>query len=145
MIDITVKVPDDRVAEFYSMFGRWLAEPAMLAVSSADETGDELAEWSQSDGELAEAVWRKLSESAKALFSILMDNPGTRFSGDELGQLLGLPNGKHGVAGILGWPGRTSRAVGRTWPWAWEYPEGKNVRYWMTDEVADLFRQARAS
>ncbi|MFC3451388.1 DUF6416 domain-containing protein [Amycolatopsis speibonae] len=139
MIDITVKVPDERVAEFYSMFGSWLAEPA----TSEGLPADELVAWSRSDGELAKIVWGKLSKTAKALFSILMNKPGAKFSGDELGLLLELSNGKHGVAGILGWPGRHCQGAGRTWLWRWEYPEGENVRYWMTDEVADLFRQAR--
>ncbi|WP_256239441.1 DUF6416 domain-containing protein [Lentzea flaviverrucosa] len=104
----------------------------------------ELVAWSRDDGELAAAVWGKFSEKAQALFSVLMDKPGVPFSGDELGLLLGLPNGKHGVAGVLGWPLRHCQAVGRSWPWVWEYPEGENVRYWMTEEVAGLFRQARS-
>ncbi|EMD30232.1 DUF6416 domain-containing protein [Amycolatopsis azurea] len=145
MIDVTVKVPEDRIPEFYSMFGRWLADPAAFEVLPTEETEVDLVEWSRSDGDLAKVVWGKFSDKAKALFSTLMDKPGARFSGDELGRLLGLPNGKHGVAGVLGWPGRHCQAVGRTWPWAWEYPEGENARYWMTDEVAALFRRARAN
>ena len=27
MIDVTVKVPEDRVAGFYTWFGRWLVNP----------------------------------------------------------------------------------------------------------------------
>lgn len=99
--------------------------------------------WSEADGELAQVVWEQLSEPAKELFTVLMNEPGVRFSGDALSSRLGLPNGKHGVAGVLGWPMRHCRSVGRAWPWAWEYPEGKSAQYWMTEEVADLFRHAR--
>jgi hypothetical protein len=109
-----------------------------------DESGDASVAWSEADGELAEVVWGKFSEKAKALFLVLMNEPGVKFSGDELGRLLDLPNGKHGVAGVLGWPGRHCLAVGRAWLWAWEYPKGESAHYWMTDEVAGLFRQARS-
>lgn len=145
MIDITVKVPEDRVAEFYSMFGRWLADPVILAVSSTGKPEGEQVAWSRSDGEIAQVVWGKFSETAKALFSTLIDKPGRQFSGDELAQMLDLPNGKHGVAGVLAWPGRYCQTAGRTWPWTFDYPEGGNARYGMTDEIADLFRRARES
>ncbi|HEX7306166.1 DUF6416 domain-containing protein [Lentzea sp.] len=118
--------------------------PAMRAVPSTDGSPGQLAAWSSSDDELTEALWRKFSETAKALFSVLIDNPGTKFNGDELGRLLDLPAGKQSVAGVLGWPGRHCQAAGRPWLWAWDYAEGENARYWMTDEVADLFRPARA-
>jgi hypothetical protein len=145
LIDITVKVPEDRVAEFYSMFGRWLAEPGMLFASSVGEPDGEGVAWSRSDVEIAGVVWGKFSETAKALFSTLIDKPGSKFSGDELAQMLGIPNGKHGVAGVLAWPGRYCQAAGRTWPWTFEYPEGGSARYGMTEEIADIFRQARAT
>jgi hypothetical protein len=74
----------------------------------------------------------------------LIDAPGERFGGDELAARVGIPNGKHGVAGVLAWPGRYAFAVGRRQPWSWAYPiEGGNAVYWFADDVAELFRQAR--
>jgi hypothetical protein len=143
MIDVTVKVPEDRVPEFYSMFGTWLSTPPVDASQEASG-GEPHAPWSEADGDLAALVWDKFSETAKSLFSTLIDSPETRFSGDELSEMLGIPNGKHGVAGVLAWPGRHCFAVGRTWPWSWDYPvEGAPAVYWFTAEMATLFREAR--
>ena len=72
-----------------------------------------------------------------------MNEPGSKFGGDELAEMLGIANGKHGVAGVLAWPGRHCIAVGRKWLWSWDYPEGGNAVYWMTDDMAELFGQAR--
>lgn len=138
MIDVTVKVPEDRVAEFYSMYGNWLAEPGI-----SDGPQDELSDWKASDTAAAKAVWSKFSDTAKGLFTTLMDSPGSKFSGDELAAQLGIPNGKHGVAGVLAWPGRYCFAEGRNWLWQWDYPVGGNARYWMSPEVSSLFSQAR--
>ncbi|SES11975.1 DUF6416 domain-containing protein [Lentzea albida] len=111
---------------------------------TADTRAEQVA-WSASDGELAAAVWEKLSPPARSLFSVLMDHPGTRYSGEELVGLLGLEKGKHGVAGLLGWPRRHCLAVGRTWLWEWEYPRGETACYWVTAEIAALFQDVRAN
>lgn len=147
MIDITVKVPEDRVGEFYSMFGTWLSGPPQ----GAPPTGTGVVEgsrdgepWSESDVELAGAVWDKFSDTAQLLFSTLIDEPERRFSGDELSEMLAIPNGRHGVAGVLAWPRRHCLAVNRRWPWEWSYPEeGAPVVYWFTPENAALFREVR--
>jgi hypothetical protein len=147
MIDVTVKVPEDRVPEFYSMYGTWLNAPPQALPPSGTGTIEGTRDhqpWSDSDTALAAAVWDKFSDTAKGLFSTLIDEPERRFSGDELSEMLGIPNGKHGVAGVLAWPGRHSFAVNRRWPWSWSYPvEGDPVVYWFTPEVAALFREAR--
>ena len=143
MIDITVKVPDNRVPEFYSMFGSWLSAPP---ASNHPETSDSkpAAEWTAADRDLAKAVWRKLSDTAKRLFSALIDSPGKKFSGTELSELLQVRNGAHGIAGVLAWPSRYCADNGREIPWSWEYPDdGEPAVYWFTDEIAALFRQAQ--
>jgi len=84
MIDATVEVPE---------------EPA------GSPTG-ELPGWSDSDRDLAEAYWGKLSQSAKDLFSVLINHPGEKFTGDELARELGLPGGRQSVKSVLTWPGR---------------------------------------
>ncbi|WP_201778158.1 DUF6416 domain-containing protein [Mycolicibacterium chubuense] len=144
MIDMTVKVPEERVADFYQMYGAWLnGEPAETATVVAASTDRDLKSWSSVDEELAAEVWGRLSEPAKRLFSILIDNPGQRFSGQDLADLLDISNGKHGVAGLLGWPGRHCHAVNREWLWSFAYPDGELAEYWLTPENADLFRGAR--
>jgi hypothetical protein len=148
MMDVTVKVPTDRVGEFYSMFGAWLSGSTATASASEEvsaATGNDAYEaWVAADVDLATSVWAKFSPTAKSLFSTLIDSPDRRFSGDELSEMLGIPNGKHGVAGVLAWPGRHCFAAGRKLLWSWAYPyEGAPAVYWLTQDIADLFRQAR--
>lgn len=148
MIDITVKVPEARVGEFYTWFGSWLSGPPEKASPAPreDDSGDNHQPWTDSDYELAAAVWRKLTDTAKRLFSTLIDEPERRFSGDELAEMLNIANGRHGVAGVLAWPGRHSFRVDRKWPWRWEYPEeGAPVVYSFDPMIAALFRKARES
>lgn len=146
MIDVTVKVPDDRVPEFYVMFGQWLngaPAPVVPLVGRNALTPDDRPAWTDDDGDVAREVWNKLSAAAKKLFSTLMDNPETQFSGEELAGILGIANGKHGVAGLLAWPGRYCAAVNRRWFWDWDYPDGEVAVYWLNHANATLFREAR--
>lgn len=145
MIDMTVKVPEDRVADFYQMYGAWLSDDTAVETPSRNASApDPVREsWSEVDSDLAAEVWGKLTATAKGLFSILIDHPESRYSGDDLAAMLGISNGKHGVAGLLGWPGRYCHAVNREWLWSFDYPDGELVEYWMTPANAALFRQAR--
>ncbi|MEU7474877.1 DUF6416 domain-containing protein [Lentzea sp. NPDC042327] len=104
---------------------------------------DRLA-WSRADGAAAEQLWETLNDSAKALFSELMTEPGRKFSGDELSRLLDLPKGKSSVAGVLGTAGKRCYQLGRALVWCWGYPGGKTAHYWMTEEVAALFKRTSA-
>lgn len=101
--------------------------------------------WSVNDIDRAAAIWDEFTDDARALFSILMDHPGERFSGSELAELLGRPN-PQSVAGLLSRPGTLSSDVGRQWPWHWHYPEGNRDRavYWLSSTQAELFCAARA-
>ena len=140
MIDVTVKVPEDRVAEFYSMFGAWLSTPFGGSTGEPDTGGRH--PWAPSDQELARSVWNKLSPQAKSLFTTLIDHSGQKFSGTELAERVGIANGRHGVAGVLAWPGRYCVASDRKLMWEWEYPDGEQAVYWLASETADLFRKA---
>lgn len=147
MIDVTVKVPEDRVGEFYSMFGSWLTGSLAVApVSEAapdEESRDNRPPWSSADSDLAAGVWGRLSEPARRLFSTLIDAPEDRFSGDELARMLGIEKGKLAIAGLLTWPGRYCREVNRDYFWSFDYPDGELAEYWFTAENAALFREAR--
>ncbi|WP_082909145.1 DUF6416 domain-containing protein [Mycolicibacterium iranicum] len=146
MIDVTVKVPEDRVPEFYTMYGNWLnGSPSgpTPTVTKNSENPNDRPRWTDADTALAAEVWNKLSATAKGLFSTLIDEPETRFSGEELAGMLNIPNGKHGVAGVLAWPGRYCVSANRRWFWEWDYPEGETAVYWLSRENAALFREAR--
>ena len=64
--------------------------------------------------------WEKFNPRAKALFSLLMDHPGHKETGEGLAATLDIPNGKSGVAGVLAWPVRHCAAMNRVVPWSWE-------------------------
>lgn len=160
MMDVTVKVPEDRLVEFYAMHAAWLSAPPRTSVlpdavnaernavpkvvSPANESADDRQPWRDTDTALAAELWNKFSDPAKALFSKLMDEPECRFNGEELAEMLNIPNGHSGTAGVLAWPGKYCKQEGRELLWKWTYPvEGEPVVYWMTPEVAALFREAR--
>ena len=143
MIDVTVKVPEGRLADFYSMYGRWL-EGGGDAVTEADGTAHgEVGKWAGADVNLARAVWGRFSEPAVALLSILIDEPDREFPWDELAQKMAFEGGRTGIAALLTWPGRHCREAGREACWRWRGAEGETTVYWMPSEIADLFRQAR--
>ena len=146
MIDVTVKVPEERIAEFYGMYGRWLSGEAVAEAEEQPAVPVELVMWSdtQDDEALAKVVWGKLSQRAKDMFTLLMDNPDKKFGGEALAEQLDIPNGKYGVAGVLAWPGRHSYAVNRYLPIRYEEgQDGELGSYWMTSEVAALFGKVR--
>ena len=144
LIDVTVKIPEERVGDFYEIVGRWL---------SGEQIGDEMTDtpagtakkWTNSDDDLvlARLVWEKFSPRAKALFSLLMNQPGHKVSGEDLAATLDIPNGKSGVAGALAWPARHCAAVNRTGTWEWGSGPGNGAYYWVEPEVAALFKKVR--
>jgi Family of unknown function (DUF6416) len=144
MIDVTVKIPEERVGDFYELVGRWLSEESV-----ADEVTDTSAgpkSWTNSNDDLvlARSVWEKFSARAKAVFSLLMDQPGDKVSSKYLASTLDIPNGTSGVAGVLAWPARHCAAVNRVGPWRWESrPEEDTTYYWIEPKVADLFKKVR--
>jgi Family of unknown function (DUF6416) len=145
MIDVTVKVPEDRVGEFYEMVGRWLTGEE-LAVGALGSPVTGLKDWTDSpeDLTLARVVWEKLSPRAKAIFSLLMDNPGEKVSAEDLASACDIPHGIYGVAGAMSWPGRHCAAVNRHLPVKWqEGSDDSGGLYWFEPETADLFSKAR--
>jgi hypothetical protein len=145
LTDVTVKIPEERVGEFYGLVGRWLAGD-QLEVEAPDMPAETPTDWTHSDGDLALArvVWKKFSPRAQGLFSLLMDNASHRMSAEDLALTLDIPHGISGVAGVLAWPARHCAAISKTVPWRWEEgPEGSGARYWVEPEVADLFKKAR--
>ena len=134
MADLAARVSEKSAPEFSSR----LAERNALGTPD-----DALPDWSGADVELAKAVWARLTETAKRLFSTMMDRPDEKFSGDELAHLAGIDGNRRLVAASLGKPGVYCRAVGRTQAWNFEYPKDRKCRYSMSQNVAALFRQAQ--
>jgi hypothetical protein len=74
---------------------------------------------------------------------MLADAPGERIGGEEVARRLALDKGAHGVAGILAWPGRYSRHLGRVLPIATEGRADGGTVYYMEPDTAQLFTAAR--
>lgn len=159
MADITVPVPDERTAEFYQFFGLWLAGSLSLNQASSEaaegsvalpETSEpvKLTPWGDDDSDFADAValWHKYSPRARAMFSLLIDNPGKEYTGADIAEACNIPNGAHGVAGVLAWPGRHGAKLKRGLPSAWrEDPETLESYYWMSEKRAAFFKSVRES
>lgn len=148
MIDITVAVPEDRVAEFYKFFGEWLADESPEDTPVEKQWNRERPEWGsgEEDLEKAEWLWKKLGQPAREFFSLLMDNPDQKFSSEEIVQQVNIHHGSRGVAGTLAWPGRYGMQVNRRLPSEYEYDqEAAEGLYWMKPRVAELFQVARAN
>ena len=151
---ITVAVPEERVPEFYIWFASFLAaEPGAPPWAGRRGRGrgfgprhgfGEPAAWSDADADAAAWLYGKLAPPARALFDVLIDAPGRRLSGNELAARLKLDKGAHGVAGILAWPGRYSRKLGRELPLATEGRADGGTDYYMDPAVAEIFAAARA-
>jgi hypothetical protein len=149
VMDVTVKVPKGHLGEFYALLGTvWHRAESEAEDDEADDPEADLQDWVDNDFDLEPAglVWRKFSSNAKAMFSLLMENPGDGLTGAELAERLGIENGQYGVAGILAWPGRHCAAVNRVLLCRFEEapaPGAKGV-YWIDEEVASLFGKVRA-
>jgi hypothetical protein len=150
---VTVAVPESRVAEFYAWFAAFLtAEPGSWPASGRDgrrgprghrhHAGAE--PWSAQDADQAAWRYHELAPQARELFDLLSAEPGKRLGGEEIAKRLALDKGAHGVAGILAWPGRYSRHLKRVLPIATEGRPDGGTDYYMDPEVAALFAAARA-
>jgi hypothetical protein len=146
---ITVAVPEERVAEFYIWFGEFLAaEPGSRQHrgrrgARGSRRHSEPEPWSDEDLKQATWLYRKLAPPARELFDLLMEESGEPFAGEEIARRLGLEKGAHGVAGILAWPGRYSRHLGRLLPIETAGRPDGGTDYYMEPQVAALFRKAR--
>ncbi len=145
---VTVPVPEERVAEFYAWFAAFLAAepghgPGRGGFGGRGRRGGRphasAAAWSAGDAERAAWLYGRLAPAARELFDQLAAAPGRRFSGNEVAARLGLEKGAHGVAGILAWPGRYCRHLDRALPIATEGRPDGGTDYFMEPEVAALF------
>jgi hypothetical protein len=135
---ITVDVPEERVAEFYAWFARFLEGRR----HGPGRHHREAKPWSADDADQAAWLYGRLAPPARELFDLLAQSPGERFHGEDIARRLSLDKGAHGVAGILAWPGRYSRRLGRVMPIATEGRADGGTDYFMDPGVAPLFARA---
>jgi hypothetical protein len=159
---VTVAVPEERVPEFYVWFASFLAaqdgDPPPWGGPAAPWSGPrgrgrgpigrplhEAQPWSAQDADQAAWLYSKLAPPARELLDLMIDAPGERFSGNDIAARLRLEKGAHGVAGILAWPGRYSRKLGRELPIATDGRDDGGTDYHLEPDVATLFAAARAA
>ena len=149
---VTVAVPEERVAEFYIWFGEFLA-PSPEArrhwgVDGAARAGRAAAAraraWSADDADQATwlyASWRRRRASCS---TCSRRRPGERFARRGDRQAARAREGRRTASrGILAWPGRYSRHLGRLLPIETTGRPDGGTDYYMEPEVAALFRKAR--
>lgn len=150
---VTVAVPEDRVADFYAWFAAFLSMEPGSPPPSRGRGGrgarglhrhhPDAQPWSAQDADQAAWLYGRLAPPARELFDLLIEAPGRRFTGNEVAARLRLEKGAHGVAGILAWPGRYCRRLGRTMPVATEGRPDGGTDFFMAPDVAELFAAAR--
>ena len=133
MIDVTVKVDEARIAEFYAMYAEW-----MKADGAAEVV--ELEDWGPGDAAEAAHVWSKMSQPAKKLFKLLPQAPDS-VAWHELALAIGPNAGADTVGGTFGWPARYAAEVGRTAPTKAKV-DGNGAAYWLEPVVKKLFDEA---
>ncbi len=136
--EVKVLVPADRVAQFYGMVSRWLANP----VDGQADIDGTYKPWADTDHDLAKKVWSELSPMGRELFNFLMEHPDQRVSTTEITERLGIANAQ--VRGVVGWPARHCYTFGRV-P-AIESEDGQDgefANYRMASHIVALFKEAR--
>ncbi len=150
--EVTVAVPEERLPEFYSWFAAFLAAepgtpPPLVGRGRRGPRGPrahgEVKAWSVDDADQAAWLYGRLAGPARELFDLLIDAPAERFGGEQIAKRLGLAKGAHGVAGILAWPGRYCRHLGRALPISTEGRTDGGTDYFMEPGIASLFAAAR--
>jgi hypothetical protein len=131
MTEITVTVPDDKVGEFYVVYGQWLQ-------SVAGQNGKAAIHWSAADINLAVQVWKKLPANSRQVIAILVGVE--ELDAASLAEDIGLKDVSQ-LTGVNGWIGRISNEFGRRTPVKAKASD-KGTAYWMEPGVAELFKKA---
>jgi hypothetical protein len=108
MTEVTVKVPEERVAEFYVAHGQWLEKISCETAGHARRQ-----EWTTKDGQLARDVWSKLPVNSARFLEEVID--AGEIEGAALVRRMGL-NDVVQLVGLHGWVGRVCNEFGRTSP-----------------------------
>ncbi|MFC5932160.1 DUF6416 domain-containing protein [Cryobacterium melibiosiphilum] len=154
MKEVTVFVPEQRIAEFYRRFGEFMSETEEFTAASELLSGDRVPAWVTDPGavHLAQKIWSNLSAAGQTALGLLVDGAleerPKRFTPRELVEHIDHPNGVSGVAGVFGSAGRAVKKAGAPrylsddgdpWHFVWDWD---GTQYWMAPQVAALFREA---
>lgn len=104
-----------------------------------------VTEWGEQDAEKARWLIGRLAPPARALFDLLLQEPGKPWAGTEIAERLELDKGAHGIAGVLAWPGRYCRKLGRPLPIVTSTLEDGGTAFAIPPQTAALFADAPAT
>jgi Family of unknown function (DUF6416) len=140
-INATVAVPAERLADFYEMFGRWLAGASGRLVSSSAPR----LSWGADEVATAVEFYEWISAKAALILDFWMDHPGIWLTSSDTAAAAGLA-GAYGVAGSLSSVGKAAAKFGRELPFEWRAgAAGAPGSYRMSESTAELFQAARAA
>lgn len=136
LVEVSVKVPSSRLADFYSFLGRWMSGEL---VDDGPPERVSLQPWGTThhDKKLALQVLNRLTPQAKRMFETLASHPEERFDGNRLAEVAEIPNGRYGIAGALAWPSKKFAQFHRPLPLEIEPREGGSL-YWVDAGLAEL-------
>ncbi len=165
MKEVTVPIPESRIAEFYQKFGEFMADSTPGAhVESAPRTqpplevdGDEVARWIQDSNAqvLAATFWNHLSDNGKDTLGALIDraldgDKLNHMSPEELIAVTRNSKAASGLAGVFGAAGRATKAArlprytnkkgNGDWSYIWNW-DGQH--YWIPRPMAELLDKVR--
>jgi hypothetical protein len=147
--EVTVQVPVGRLADFHVMYGNWLrgeesggeAAPGTATLSVLDTGANhQLAAWATEDLEDAKTVWSKMTNNARTICSVLMQEPDRTFTGTALAELAGVQGGFGFLGGFLAWPAKYCYATGHEHLVSYDT---QRELFWMKPATAEVFAKAR--
>lgn len=139
LVDVSFKVPEEIVPEFYEGGGRLIQQ--LLRGRFRGEGGDGLVaeNWTL---ERALGIYRSSSTKGRQLLDYWIDHPGESATGNQIAEQLGWSSDR-AVASALKTIIYHGSDFDRLDPFHWESVGGSAGRYWMTPAVAEVFRRAR--
>jgi hypothetical protein len=137
-VSIDVRVPGERIPDFYRMFSSWLSAEENAVPQSTQQTAKS---WFDGDRS-SEAVklLNSVTPFANRILTFLMYHPGQPISAEELAKKVGLPSPRV-MTGSLKSVGVQSRRLGLELPYFLERTVNGSM-YWMDHAVAQTLKRA---
>lgn len=129
LVEVTVKVPEEKVGDFYLMHGQWLQSLGRVEVPEGRK------EWASEDADLADEVREALPANSAALLDLLLARGS--LTTEEVARELGLDVSQ--VTGVAGWVGRIAKTVNRLSPIKTRQVAG-STEWRVEEDVSKLFR-----
>jgi hypothetical protein len=139
LVDVSFKVPEEIVPEFYEHGGKLIQQLLRGRVGSESSDRSAPENWTP---ERALGIYRSSSAKGRQLLDYWIDHPGEPATGNQIAEHLGWSNDR-AVASSLKTIIYRGSDFDRLDPFHWESADGNAGHYWMTPAVADVFRRAR--